>query len=104
MRRQWTHLALASVAALALASLPSQAVAAGQDEASQDEAAPITLDLYTLTDVHGHIQQVTKKGSVREAGLPARPTRTPPSRCWATTSVRPPTSRGLSRIIRPSRP
>ena len=71
MRRQWTHLALASVAALALASLPSQAVAAPQDEASQDEAAPITLDLYTLTDVHGHIQQVTKKGSVREAGLPA---------------------------------
>ena len=71
MRRQWTHLALASVAALALASLPSQAAAAGQNEASQDEAAPITLDLYTLTDVHGHIQQVTKKGSVREAGLPA---------------------------------
>ena len=71
MRRQWMHLALASVAALALASLPSQAAAAGQDEASQDEAAPITLDLYTLTDVHGHIQQVTKKGVVREAGLPA---------------------------------
>ena len=37
----------------------------------QDEAAPITLDLYNLTDVHGHIQQVTKKGVVREAGLPA---------------------------------
>ena len=71
MRKPWTRLALASVAALSLASLPAAALAAGQDAASQDEAAPITLDLYTLTDVHGHIQQVTKKGVVREAGLPA---------------------------------
>ena len=71
MRKPWTRLALASAAALSLASLPAAALAAGQDEASQDEAAPITLDLYTLTDVHGHIQQVTKKGVVREAGLPA---------------------------------
>ena len=31
----------------------------------------MTLDLYILTDVHGHIQQVAKKGVVREAGLPA---------------------------------
>ena len=51
---------------LSLASLPAAALVAPQDEAS-----PITLDLYTLTDVHGHIQQVAKKGIVREAGLPA---------------------------------
>ena len=57
--------------ALSLASLPAAALAAPQDEASQNEASPITLDLYTLTDVHGHIQQVAKKGVVREAGLPA---------------------------------
>ena len=56
---------------LSLASLPAAALAAPQDEASQNEASPITLDLYTLTDVHGHIQQVAKKGVVREAGLPA---------------------------------
>ena len=54
---------------LSLASLPTAALAAPQDEASQNEASPITLDLYTLTDVHGHIQQVAKKGVVREAGL-----------------------------------
>ena len=66
MRRPWTRLALASAAALTLASVPAAALAAppGAD-------APITLDLYTLTDVHGHIQQVAKKGIVREAGLPA---------------------------------
>ena len=56
---------------LSLASLPAAALAAPQDEASQNEASPITLDLYTLTDVHGHIQQVAKKGIVREARLPA---------------------------------
>ena len=66
MRKPWTRLALASVASLTLASLPTMAAAA-----PQDEAPPITLDLYNLTDVHGHIQQVTKKGVVREAGLPA---------------------------------
>ena len=71
MHRPWTRLALASAAALSLASLPAAALAAPQDEASQNEASPITLDLYTLTDVHGHIQQVAKKGVVREAGLPA---------------------------------
>ena len=56
---------------LSLDSLPAAALAAPQDEASQNEASPITLDLYTLTEVHGHIQQVAKKGVVREAGLPA---------------------------------
>ena len=66
MRKPWTRLAFASVAALTLASLPTMTAAA-----PQDEAPPITLDLYNLTDVHGHIQQVTKKGVVREAGLPA---------------------------------
>ena len=62
---------LASAAALTLASVPAVALAVPQDEASQNEASPITLDLYNLTDVHGHIQQVAKKGVVREAGLPA---------------------------------
>ena len=72
MRKPWTCLALASACGLALATLPTVAAANPQEGAApQDEAAPITLDLYTLTDVHGHIQQVTKKGVVREAGLPA---------------------------------
>ncbi len=42
MRKPSTRLALASVAALTLASLPTMAAAE-----PQDEAAPITLDLYT---------------------------------------------------------
>ena len=72
MRKPWTRLALASACGLALATLPTVAAANPQEGAApQDEAAPITLDLYNLTDVHGHIQQVTKKGVVREAGLPA---------------------------------
>ena len=71
MRKPWTRLALASACGLALATLPTVAAANPQEGAApQDEAAPITLDLYNLTDVHGHIQQVTKKGVVREAGLP----------------------------------
>ena len=72
MRKPWTRLALASACGLALATLPTVAAANPQEGAApQDDAAPITLDLYNLTDVHGHIQQVTKKGVVREAGLPA---------------------------------
>lgn len=72
MRKPWTRLVLASACGLALATLPTVAAANPQEGAApQDEAAPITLDLYNLTDVHGHIQQVTKKGVVREAGLPA---------------------------------
>ena len=66
MHHRWTHLALASVAALSLAVVPSAAVAL-----PQEEATPIVLDLYNLTDIHGHIQQVSSKGVVREAGLPA---------------------------------
>ncbi|EFU60338.1 5-nucleotidase [Actinomyces sp. oral taxon 180 str. F0310] len=60
-------MALASTAALALAFVPTAALA----DAQEGTDAPITLDLYNLTDVHGHIQQVSKKGVVREAGLPA---------------------------------
>ena len=67
MRTPWRHVALASTAALALAFVPTAALA----DAQEGTDAPITLDLYNLTDVHGHIQQVSKKGVVREAGLPA---------------------------------
>ena len=52
MRRPWTRLVLASAAAITLASVPAVALAAPQDEAAQNEATPITLDLDTLTDVH----------------------------------------------------
>ena len=41
------------------------------EDAPQPPAGPVTLDLYNLTDVHGHIEQVTKKGKIVEAGLPA---------------------------------
>ena len=67
MRTPWRHVALASTAAIAVAFVPTAALA----DAQAGTDAPITLDLYNLTDVHGHIQQVSKKGVVREAGLPA---------------------------------
>ena len=67
MRTPWRHVALASTAAIALAFVPTAALA----DAQAGTDAPITLELYNLTDVHGHIQQVSKKGVVREAGLPA---------------------------------
>lgn len=67
MRTPWRYAALASTAAIALAFVPTAALA----DAQEGTDAPITLDLYNLTDVHGHIQQVSKKGVVREAGLPA---------------------------------
>lgn len=68
MRKPWTQLAIASAAAISLAFVPAAAFADTQEGA---DASPVTLDLYNLTDVHGHIQQVAKKGTVREAGLPA---------------------------------
>ena len=57
MRRPWTRLALASVAALTLASLPTMAAAA-----PQDEAAPITLDLYNLTDAEQELLESKRRG------------------------------------------
>lgn len=67
MRTPWRYVALASTAAIALAFVPTAALA----DAQEGTDTPVTLDLYNLTDVHGHIQQVSKKGVVREAGLPA---------------------------------
>ncbi|MDC4233650.1 bifunctional metallophosphatase/5'-nucleotidase [Actinomyces sp. B33] len=52
----------------------SEAVAAPEADAAPAPAGTIvTLDLYNLTDVHGHIEQVKdkKKETVVEAGLPA---------------------------------
>ena len=45
-------------------------------EPTQPGAGPVgsdvvTLDLYNLTDIHGHIEQVSKKGVVKEAGIAA---------------------------------
>ena len=52
----------ASLLSFALVSTPAQASPEAQGKETID------LDLYTLTDVHGHIEQVTKKGKVTEAG------------------------------------
>lgn len=41
------------------------------EDAPLPPAGPVTLDLYNLTDVHGHIEQVKKKEKIIEAGLPA---------------------------------
>lgn len=41
------------------------------EDAPLPPAGPVTLDLYNLTDVHGHIEQVKKKEKIVEAGLPA---------------------------------
>ncbi len=48
----------------------AQGAAESAGGAGQAEGV-VTLDLYNLTDVHGHIEQVTRKGTVTEAGLPA---------------------------------
>ena len=48
----------------------AQGTAESTGGAGQAEGV-VTLDLYNLTDVHGHIEQVTRKGTVTEAGLPA---------------------------------
>lgn len=64
---------LGAGAAFALLLAPAAALAEpNADEAPQAaETSLVTLDLYNLTDVHGHIEQVAKKGVVKEAGLPA---------------------------------
>ncbi|WP_194948944.1 5'-nucleotidase C-terminal domain-containing protein [Actinomyces trachealis] len=60
-------------AAFALLLAPTAAFAepSGKEPLQAAESSLVTLDLYNLTDVHGHIEQVAKKGVVREAGLPA---------------------------------
>ena len=56
--------ALAAAATLSLLATPITAMGA------EDET--VTLDLYNLTDVHGHIEQATgKDGKIKEAGLAA---------------------------------
>ncbi|WIK65274.1 bifunctional metallophosphatase/5'-nucleotidase [Gleimia hominis] len=55
------------VSALALLSFPQAALA--DDTTSDGGADVVELDLYKLTDVHGHIDQVKKDGKVTEAGI-----------------------------------
>ncbi|QWW19189.1 bifunctional metallophosphatase/5'-nucleotidase [Schaalia sp. 19OD2882] len=65
---------LAAGAALAMVLTQGVALAAPAPDGAQSQepvSSLVTLDLYNLTDVHGHIEQVSKKGVVREAGLPA---------------------------------
>ena len=63
MRKPWTRLALASACGLALATLPTVAAANPQEGAApQDEAAPITLDLYNLTDAEQELLQSKRRG------------------------------------------
>lgn len=58
--------------AFAVALTPAVALAdPAPDPASNTASSTVTLDLYNLTDIHGHIEQVTRKGVVQEAGLPA---------------------------------
>ncbi|WP_406717324.1 bifunctional UDP-sugar hydrolase/5'-nucleotidase [Trueperella pyogenes] len=40
-------------------------------EGSKDASDIVTLDLYNLTDIHGHIEKAEYKGKVTEAGLSA---------------------------------
>ena len=51
MRTPWRYVALASTAAIALAFVPTAALA----DAQEGTDTPITLDLYNLTDAHVHI-------------------------------------------------
>lgn len=63
---------LSGAAVFTLAVAPSAAIAAPAGEGAPEGASSIvTLDLYNLTDVHGHIEKVEKKGKVKEAGLAA---------------------------------
>ncbi|QQM67328.1 5'-nucleotidase C-terminal domain-containing protein [Actinomyces weissii] len=68
-----TRALLGAGAAFALLLAPTAALAEpiAEDAPQAAESSLVTLDLYNLTDVHGHIEQVAKKGVVKEAGLPA---------------------------------
>lgn len=50
---------------------PAPAPASPTSERAARQNNIVTLDLYKLTDVHGHISQVSKDGNVTEAGLAA---------------------------------
>lgn len=65
-------LTLRHTAIFAAAVLVSTPVAPAFATTIDDDENIVELDLYTLTDVHGHIEQVTNSdGVVTEAGGPA---------------------------------
>ncbi|MBJ2328455.1 bifunctional metallophosphatase/5'-nucleotidase [Schaalia cardiffensis] len=66
-----TILGTGAVFALLLAPTAAHAETENNESGEKPATTVVTLDLYNLTDVHGHIEQVKKKGVVREAGLPA---------------------------------
>ena len=57
-------------AALMVTSPIASAVAVTEEPNPTDDSI-VSLDLYTLTDVHGHIERVSSNGVVTEAGGPA---------------------------------
>lgn len=69
MRVRFARIGTCALVAAGLAFAPT-AGAWGAEGNSQGDNV-VTLDLYNLTDVHGHIEQVLSKGTVKEAGLAA---------------------------------
>lgn len=63
---------MAVFAAALLVTSPIASAVAATESPEPSEDSVVSLDLYTLTDVHGHIEQVTDSaGVITEAGGPA---------------------------------
>ena len=58
-------------AASATAAPSPNAPAAPRSNAPAEANGTVTLDLYNLTDVHGHIEKASKNGAVTESGVSA---------------------------------
>lgn len=53
------------------ASKPAAPNSGSTPGAPAEASGTVTLDLYNLTDVHGHIEKASKNGTVTESGIPA---------------------------------
>lgn len=53
------------------ASKPAAPKSGSTPGAPAEASGTVTLDLYNLTDVHGHIEKASKNGTVTESGIPA---------------------------------
>lgn len=70
MKKRLFRTAAAGSALAGLMLMPMTAIAAPGNNSNDSTGDDIvTINLYNLTDIHGHIEQVNKKGKVTEAGL-----------------------------------
>ncbi|XCB30644.1 bifunctional UDP-sugar hydrolase/5'-nucleotidase [Arcanobacterium hippocoleae] len=71
MKNKFMRPLAGGIFALSLVLVPAVSQAAPETPDSPPQPGVVKIDLYKLTDIHGHIELVENKGAVKEAGIPA---------------------------------